>query len=60
MPPFGVIMSLCLTMHVNLQLSLRKTAQALKDLYGSKFQSSSPSVRRSEHCFCALSRYIIV
>jgi transposase-like protein len=28
------IMSLCLTMHVNLQLSLRKTAQALNDLYG--------------------------
>ncbi|SCP96198.1 DDE-type integrase/transposase/recombinase [Anaerobium acetethylicum] len=28
------IMFLCLTMHVNLQLSLRKTAQALKDLYG--------------------------
>ncbi len=28
------IMSLCLTLHVNLQLSLRKTAQALKDLYG--------------------------
>ena len=28
------VMSLCLTMHVNLQLSLRKTAQALKDLYG--------------------------
>ena len=27
-------MSLCLTFHVNLQLSLRKTAQALKDLYG--------------------------
>ncbi|WP_368123963.1 transposase [Bacteroides thetaiotaomicron] len=27
-------MSLCLTMHVNLQLSLRKTAQALYDLYG--------------------------
>ncbi len=28
------IMSLCLTMHVNLGLSLRKTAQALKELYG--------------------------
>jgi len=28
------VMSLCLTMHVNLQLSLRKTAQALLDLYG--------------------------
>jgi transposase-like protein len=28
------IMGLCLTMHVNLQLSLRKTAQALNDLYG--------------------------
>lgn len=27
------IMSLCLTMHVNLGLSLRKTAQALMDLY---------------------------
>jgi transposase-like protein len=27
------IMSLCLTMHVNLGLSLRKTKQALKDLY---------------------------
>lgn len=27
------IMSLCLTLHVNLGLSLRKTAQALKDLY---------------------------
>ena len=27
------IMSLCLTMHVNLGLSLRKTARALKDLY---------------------------
>lgn len=26
-------MSLCLTMHINLGLSLRKTAQALKDLY---------------------------
>lgn len=28
------IMSLCLTMHVNLGLSLRKTSFALKDLYG--------------------------
>ena len=28
------IMSLCLTMHVNLGLSLRKTSQALMDLYG--------------------------
>ena len=28
------VMSLCLTLHVNLQLSLRKTKQALKDLYG--------------------------
>lgn len=28
------IMSLCLTLHVNLGLSLRKTSQALKDLYG--------------------------
>lgn len=28
------IMSLCLTLHVNLQLSLRKTAQAMNDLYG--------------------------
>lgn len=28
------IMSLCLTFHVNLGLSLRKTAQALNDLYG--------------------------
>jgi transposase-like protein len=27
------VMSLCLTLHVNLGLSLRKTAQALKDLY---------------------------
>lgn len=27
-------MSLCLTLHVNLGLSLRKTRQALKDLYG--------------------------
>ena len=27
------VMALCLTMHVNLGLSLRKTAQALKDLY---------------------------
>jgi transposase-like protein len=27
-------MSLCLTLHVNLGLSLRKTSQALKDLYG--------------------------
>lgn len=30
------IMSLCLTLHVNLGLSLRKTAQAMKDLYGIK------------------------
>ena len=30
------IMSLCLTLHVNLQLSLRKTAQAMFDLYGVK------------------------
>lgn len=30
------IMSLCLTMHVNLQLSLRKTAQAINELYGIK------------------------
>jgi len=30
------IMSLCLTFHVNLGLSLRKTAQALNDLYGIK------------------------
>ena len=29
-------MSLCLTMHVNLGLSLRKTSQALKDLYNIK------------------------
>lgn len=28
------IMSLCLTFHVNLQLSLRKTAQAMKDIFG--------------------------
>ena len=28
------VMSLCLTFHVNLGLSLRKTSQALKDLYG--------------------------
>lgn len=28
------VMSLCLTMRVNLGLSLRKTAQALRDLYG--------------------------
>ncbi|MBM7562436.1 integrase core domain-containing protein [Fusibacter tunisiensis] len=28
------VMSLCLTLHVNLGLSLRKTAQALEDLYG--------------------------
>ena len=28
------IMSLCLTMHVNLGLSLRKTSHALQDLYG--------------------------
>ena len=28
------IMSLCLTLHVNLQLSLRKTAQAMYELYG--------------------------
>jgi len=28
------VMTLCLTLHVNLQLSLRKTAQALNDLYG--------------------------
>ena len=27
------VMSLCLTLHVNLSLSLRKTSQALKDLY---------------------------
>ena len=27
------IMSLCLTLHINLGLSLRKTSQALKDLY---------------------------
>lgn len=27
------IMSLCLTLHVNLSLSLRKTSLALKDLY---------------------------
>lgn len=27
------VMSLCLTMHINLGLSLRKTCQALKDLY---------------------------
>lgn len=30
------IMSLCLTFHVNLGLSLRKTTQALEDLYGIK------------------------
>jgi len=30
------IMSLCLTFHVNLGLSLRKTSQALEDLYGIK------------------------
>lgn len=28
------VMSLCLTLHVNLSLSLRRTSQALKDLYG--------------------------
>ena len=30
------IMSLCLTIHINLGLSLRKTSQALKDLYNLK------------------------
>jgi transposase-like protein len=30
------VMSLCLTMHVNLGLSLRKTSRALKDLYNIK------------------------
>ena len=30
------VMGLCLTLHVNLQLSLRKTSQALQDLYGFK------------------------
>lgn len=30
------IMGLCLTLHVNLGLSLRKTSQALMDLYGFK------------------------
>ena len=30
------IMSLCLTLHINLGLSLRKTAQAMNDLYGIK------------------------
>ena len=30
------IMSLCLTLHVNLGFSLRKTAQAMNDLYGIK------------------------
>lgn len=30
------IMGLCLTLHVNLQLSLRKTSRALEDLYGFK------------------------
>ena len=30
------IMSLCLTLHVDLGLSLRKTAQAMNDLYGIK------------------------
>ncbi|ENZ10319.1 hypothetical protein HMPREF1090_04300 [[Clostridium] clostridioforme 90A8] len=27
------VMSLCLTLHITLSLSLRKTSQALKDLY---------------------------
>ena len=27
------VISLCLTLHINLELSLRKTSQALKDLY---------------------------
>lgn len=27
-------MGLCLTLHMNLQLSLRKTSQALEELYG--------------------------
>ena len=31
------VMSLCLTLHVNLGLSLRKTSQALKDLYNISF-----------------------
>ena len=31
------IMSLCLTFRVNLGLSLRKTSQALKDLYNANF-----------------------
>lgn len=31
-------MSLCLTMHVNLGLSLRKTSQALGDLYNISHQ----------------------
>ena len=30
------VMSLCLTLHVNLGLSLRKTSQALKDLYNTQ------------------------
>lgn len=28
------VMSLCLTLHINLSLSLRRTSQALRDLYG--------------------------
>ena len=31
--PNARVMSLCLTLHINLGLSLRKTSQALKDLY---------------------------
>lgn len=37
------VMSLCLTMHVNLGLSLRKTAQALEDLYGIKISHTMVS-----------------
>jgi len=37
------IMSLCLTLHVNLQLSLRKTAQAMNDLYGVKISHQQVS-----------------
>ena len=41
------IMSLCLTFHVNLGLSLRKTSYALKDLYNIDISHTMDALSRS-------------
>ena len=43
------VMSLCLTLHINLGLSLRKTSQALKDLYKALHKMSMIMKKNQSH-----------